>query len=112
MGRLRSPGSALLAPHGWAGVLFVGLAWPLNWALPGLRTHLLFFPLWLGYALLVDALVLRRRGTSILARSPKDFALLFACSAPAWWLFEAFNLRTHNWEYLGESSSAGSCTSC
>ena len=101
VGRLRSPGSALLAPHGWAGVLFVGLAWPLNWALPGLRTHLLFFPLWLGYALLVDALVLRRRATSILTRSPRDFALLFACSAPAWWLFEAFNLRTHNWHYLG-----------
>jgi hypothetical protein len=39
--------------------------------MPGLRTHLLFFPLWLGYALL------------------------------AWWLFEAFNLRTHNWQYLG-----------
>jgi hypothetical protein len=90
-----------LAPHGWLGVLLVALAWPLNWGLPGLRTHLLFFPLWLGYALLVDALVLRRSGTSILARSPRDFALLFACSAPAWWLFEAFNERTHNWEYLG-----------
>ena len=107
VGRFRSPGSVLLAPHGWVGVLLVGLAWPLNWALPGLRTHLLFFPLWLGYALLVDALVLRRRGTSILARSPKDFALLFACSAPAWWLFEAFNLRTHNWEYLGGEQFSG-----
>jgi hypothetical protein len=63
--------------------------------------HLLFFPLWLGYALAVDALVLRRRGTSILTRSPGGFALLFAYSAPAWWLFEAFNWRTQNWEYLG-----------
>jgi hypothetical protein len=90
-----------LALHGWAGVLLIALAWPLNWGLPGLRTHLLFFPLWLGYALLVDALVLRRRDTSILTRSPKGFALLFVCSAPAWWLFEAFNLRTQNWEYLG-----------
>jgi hypothetical protein len=90
-----------LAPHGWAGVLLIALAWPLNWALPGLRTHLLFFPLWLGYALLVDAFVLHRRGTSILTRSRKDFVLLFACSAPAWWLFEAFNMRTQNWQYLG-----------
>jgi hypothetical protein len=90
-----------LALHGWAGLLLIALAWPLNWGLSGLRTHLLFFPLWLGYALLVDALVLRRRDTSILTRSPKGFALLFACSAPAWWLFEAFNLRTQNWEYLG-----------
>lgn len=98
--RLRRPKPAL-ALHGWAGALLIALTWPLNWALPGLRTHLLFFPLWLGYALLVDALVLRWRGTSILRRSPKDFALLFVCSAPAWWLFEAFNLRTHNWHYLG-----------
>jgi hypothetical protein len=90
-----------LAPHGWAGVILIAFAWPLNWMLPGLRTHVLFFPLWLGYALLVDALVLRRRGTSILARSRKDFVLLFACSAPAWWLFEAFNWRTQNWHYLG-----------
>ncbi len=96
-----------LAPHGWAGVLLIVFAWPLNWGLPGLRTHLLFFPLWLGYALLVDALVLRRRGTSILARSPRDFALLFACSAPVWWLFEAFNLRTQNWEYLGGDRFGG-----
>ncbi len=99
--RLRRPSPALLAPHGWVGLLLVALAWPLNWALPGLRTHLLFFPLWLGYVLLVDALVLRRRGTSILTRSPRDFALLFACSVPVWWLFEAFNLRTQNWQYLG-----------
>jgi hypothetical protein len=88
-------------------VFLIGLAWPLNWGLPGLRTHLLFFPLWLGYALVVDALVLRRSGTSILSRSPRDFALLFACSAPAWWLFEAFNERTHNWQYLGGDRFSG-----
>jgi hypothetical protein len=69
-----------------------------------MRTHILFFPLWLGYALAVDALVLRRRGTSLLTRSPGDFALLFVYSAPAWWLFEAFNWRTQNWEYLGAES--------
>jgi hypothetical protein len=98
--RLRSLGPAL-APHGWVGLALISVAWPLNWALPGLRTHLLFFPLWLGYALAVDALVLRRRGTSILTRSPGSFALLFVYSAPAWWLFEVFNWRTQNWEYLG-----------
>lgn len=87
--------------HGWAGALLIAVFWPLNWWLPGLRTHLLFFPLWLGYALAVDALALYRSGTSLLARSPRDFAMLFAISAPAWWLFEALNWRTHNWEYLG-----------
>ena len=90
-----------LAPHGLLGLLLIAVAWPLDWGLPGPRTHLLFFPLWLGYTLLVDALVLGRRGTSILTRSARDFILLFLCSVPAWWLFEAFNLRTHNWQYIG-----------
>ncbi len=34
--------------QGWVGVLLVAVFWPLNWFLPGLRTHLLCFPLWLG----------------------------------------------------------------
>ena len=87
--------------HGWVGVVLVGVFWPLNWFVPGLRTHLLFFPLWLGYILVVDAAVLHRRGTSLLRRSGRDFALLFVLSAPAWWLFELFNSRTGNWIYDG-----------
>ena len=66
-----------------------------------MRTHLLFFPLWLGYALAVDALVLRRTGSSLLSRSPRDFATFFAISVPVWWLFEIINWRTGNWLYLG-----------
>jgi hypothetical protein len=87
--------------HGWAGVLLIAVAWPLNWALPGMRTHILFFPLWLGYILVVDWLTLRRTGSSLLSRSPRDFGLLFLYSAPAWWLFEVINWRTANWQYLG-----------
>ncbi len=90
-----------LAWHGWLGLLLVALFWALNWGLEGLRTHVLFFPLWLGYILTVDALVLRRRGTSLLVRSARGFALLFLASMPAWWLFEAINARTENWQYLG-----------
>ena len=51
--------------------------------------------------LTVDAIVLRRRGSSLLIRSPGGFALLFLCSAPAWWLFELLNWRTGNWQYSG-----------
>ena len=90
--------------HGWVGLALIAVAWPLNWGvgIEGLRTHLLFFPLWLGYALLVDATVKRRRGTSILTRSRLDFAGLFLASAPAWWLFEAVNAWTQNWTYVGD----------
>ena len=79
----------------------VAVCWPLNWMLPGVRTSWLFFPLWLGYILFVDALVWIRAGNSLWLRSPKSFVLLFCFSAPVWWLFELINWRTANWEYLG-----------
>ncbi len=77
------------------------VSWGLNWLLSGLRTHLLFFPLWLGFILAVDGLVLRRSGSSLLTRSRRDFSRLFLASVVAWWLFEALNLRLGNWVYLG-----------
>ena len=83
------------------GLILVAVCWPLNWTLPGVRTAYLFFPLWLGYVLVVDALVQLRTGSSTWVRSRKDFVLLFFISAPVWWLFELINLRTENWEYLG-----------
>jgi hypothetical protein len=89
------------ALHGWLGLALAGLFWFLNWSLEGPRTHLGFFPMWLGYCLAVDGLVLLRTGTSLLTRSLPRFAGLFAISAPFWWLFEALNLRTQNWIYEG-----------
>ena len=70
-----------------------------------MRTAYLFFPLWLGYVLAVrNALVLSRTGTSLGTRSRRDFVLLFVASVPAWWLFEAIDRRTGNWEYLGRNA--------
>ena len=90
--------------YGRFGLALVAVAWGLNWSLRGLRTHLLFFPLWLGYCLVVDAWVLARTGSSLLARGRARFAGLFLLSAPAWWLFEAINARTRNWIYLGREA--------
>jgi hypothetical protein len=86
--------------HGWIGLGLVVVFWALNWGLEGLRTHWGFFPLWLGYCLTVDALAVHRTGTSLLTRSPRAYAGLFAASVPAWWLFELINARTRNWIYL------------
>jgi hypothetical protein len=91
----------LLPKQGWLGIGLVLVAWPLNWLLPGTRTSWLFFPLWLGFALTVDGLVYMRKGTSLLTRSWRRYVGLFLVSAPAWWLFEAINLRTQNWLYHG-----------
>ncbi len=87
--------------HFWAGLLLAAICWPLNWGLSGPRTHILFFPLWLGYILVVDALSARRHGDSLLLRSRLRFTGLFLVSAPAWWLFEILNWRTQNWHYQG-----------
>ncbi len=83
------------------GLALVLLCWPLDWALAGLRTHVLFFPLWLGTVLALDGACERRTGSSAWRRSPRAFAALFVVSAGAWWLFELANLRLQNWEYLG-----------
>ena len=102
MNSIRS--SAWQNSRGWFGLLLVAVCWPLNWTLPGMRTAYLFFPLWLGYVLVVDALVCARSGTSLWTRSRRDFVLLFVASAPVWWMFEAVNSRTDNWKYLGANA--------
>ena len=91
----------MLAPRAWLGLALLAICWPLNWTLPGVRTAFLFFPLWLGYILLVDFLVQVRTGSSLWLRSRAHFVQLFVISAPVWWLFELINWRTANWEYVG-----------
>jgi hypothetical protein len=88
--------------QGWIGLLLIAVGWPLHWLLPGVKSVYVFFPLWLGYTLAIDALVFARTGSSMLSRSSRDYLKLFGVSAPAWWLFEAINLRTMNWDYLGQ----------
>ncbi|HEX7975049.1 MAG TPA: hypothetical protein VF498_11625 [Anaerolineales bacterium] len=89
------------AAHGWVGLSLIGVFWALNWTLPGPRTQWAFFPLWLGYCLTVDALVLVRRGTSLLTRDWRKYISLFLISAPVWWIFEVINWRLQNWSYIG-----------
>jgi len=88
--------------QGWVGLLLIATCWPLNWTLEGVTAYL-FFPLWLGYVLVVDALVAARTGSSMWTRSRKEFVLLFVASSPVWWMFEMINHRTANWEYVGSN---------
>ncbi len=88
--------------HFYIGLVLILVSWYFNWSLTGLRTYLLFFPLWLGYILFVDSLILIRINSSLLKRNFRKFILLFIISAPAWWLFELLNIRTANWIYVGK----------
>jgi hypothetical protein len=87
--------------YGWIGMGLTALFWILNWTLSGLRTQWAFFPLWVGFCLTIDALVLQRTGTSLLTRNPSRYVGLFIVSAPAWWLFELTNWHLQNWRYAG-----------
>jgi hypothetical protein len=87
--------------HGWIGLCLLVAFWTLNWTLSGLRTQWAFFPLWLGYCLTVDALVLWRTGTSLFTRNRSKYVGLFLASSPVWWLFELANSRLQNWHYVG-----------
>ncbi|MCB2179567.1 hypothetical protein KQH54_00425 [bacterium] len=86
---------------GWLGIVMVAVFWGLNWGLSGLRTHWVFTPLWVGYSLMMDGFVFKRKKTSLLYRNPKAFLSLYLISVAGWWLFEVFNARLQNWTYIG-----------
>jgi hypothetical protein len=89
-----------LPRHLLFGLALIGVFWYASWSRLGVLGEYSFFPLWLGYILTVDALVKWRKGTSLLTRSPCEFAALFILSAPVWWLFEGQNNFVLNWHYI------------
>ncbi len=90
--------------QGWIGIGLITVFWPLNWLGMGNRTHLGFFPLWLGYCLTMDGIVYVRKGSSLLARDKRKYIALFLLSIPMWWLFEGLNIRLQNWHYIGRET--------
>jgi len=97
---LRNP-SVPLPQRGRWGLLLIAFFWPINWLKVHPVNEVAFFFLWLGYILVVDALVEVRRGSSLWSRSRWLFLSLFIASAPVWWLFEFFNRYLQNWHYIG-----------
>ena len=56
---------------------------------------------WWGYLLLLDAWVESRTGRSPFTGRPARFFLWTLLSVVFWLIFEAYNLRLRNWEYVG-----------
>lgn len=89
---------------GWLGVLLVPVSWFLAWRgeliEPEWRRHV-FTPLWLGAILVMNGLVWRKTGRSLLTHRSAWFVTLFPVSAVFWWLFEHLNRFAGNWHYTG-----------
>jgi hypothetical protein len=89
---------------GWLGLLLVAASWGLAWRgellEPQWRRHV-FTPLCLGAILVMNAMVWRETGRSLLTHHSGWLLALFPASAAFWWLFEHLNQFAGNWRYAG-----------
>lgn len=85
--------------HGWLGlILLVAAESALLLDLKPVAAW--FYPLaWWPYILVVDGLVYRRQGASLLSGNRREFFLLLPWSVCLWLVFELFNLALDNWHY-------------
>lgn len=83
----------------WLGLALVAAAWTISWGRVVPLSDYTFFPLWLGYVLTVDGLIVLRTGTSPLTRAGWRIGWWFAASVPLWWIFELFNKLIQDWHY-------------
>ncbi|MFO7752902.1 MAG: hypothetical protein R6V41_07265 [Desulfobacteraceae bacterium] len=105
--RLRMPRSGQSGPFpvwGYAALVLVVVFWILAWTrfewFSPFQPHT-FFPLWLCFIILVNALVSKRGGSPPVLTAPGRFAALFLISAAFWWFFEYLNRFVQNWYYTG-----------
>src|ERR1700728_1643873 len=87
--------------HGWLGWLALLCAEALLVArIEPVATY--FTPIaWSSYILIADAAVLALTNRSRLNDAPIVVARMALLSIPLWLIFEAYNLRLHNWMYTG-----------
>ena len=89
---------------GWLGLITGSIAWVLAWTrfswFSTVQPHT-FTPLWLSLILVINALVHRRTGRSMMVNRTGFFLILFPFSALFWWFFEFLNRFAQNWYYLG-----------
>lgn len=99
-----SPAASSFPWWGGTAISWTLCWWGLAWTrLPVFETvqRYTFFPLWIGFVLVANAVVQQRTGSCLMIRSPKCWLSLFGASAFFWWVFEWLNRFVHNWHYLG-----------
>jgi hypothetical protein len=87
--------------RGWVGIAILACAELLMFGeVEPVATY--FTPIaWTAYMLVADAALFALAGRSPMRNEPGKFARLALLSIPLWLIFEAYNLRLNNWEYVG-----------
>ena len=86
----------------WLGALALGIGWATAWsraAWMAVVHPFSFVLIWIGYILLVEALLVRFGGRSSYALWGKSYLRLYPLSAMFWWTFELLNRFVQNWSY-------------
>jgi len=90
---------------GWLGLGVLAAGWTLSWTrFDWFRPYQVlcsYFPIWLGFILVMNALCVRRSGTSPLTAHPVAYLASFPVSSLFWWFFEYLNRYVWNWYYVG-----------
>src|SRR4030066_171825 len=60
---------------------------------------------WWSYILIIDAIIYRLKGNSLILSRTKEFFLMIPWSLFIWLIFEAANLSIKNWYYINLPSS-------
>jgi hypothetical protein len=85
--------------YGFLGIILIGLT-ELNFIFkiqPFANYYFIF--IWVGYILLMDAIVYKLKKNSLMSNRRNQLLGMFLLSAVIWWIFEFINIRTGNWGY-------------
>jgi len=92
--------------HGWIGIFLIAIAESAvvlqhNFYIAH-RIGVWTTPLcWWGYLFLMDAIIFRLKGNSLICNRRRTFLLQLPLSILIWLIFELYNLHLANWKYIG-----------
>lgn len=92
-------------PYAWIGFAVLILAHALLILNLNGRHYPLYIMVWWPYILMVDGLIYRRKGSSLLTHRRKVFFQLLPLSISLWLVFEFFNVALNNWHYISVPSN-------
>ncbi len=98
---LSSDAVKMIPLYGWVGILIILTS--IFLLVAGIEIIGIYFTplMWTGYILVIDSFQLKLRGDSLIYSHTREFVFMLPWSIACWLIFEAYNLRLQNWEYIG-----------